>query len=150
MTRIESVHGREVFDSRGKPTVEVEITCAGSRLPGRAIVPSGASTGKLEARELRDGDPQRLAGQGVLRAVANVNRPIADALRGLDVDDQQRIDATLCELDGTADKSRLGANALLGASLAAAYAAAQAQGVLLVEHLHALWRRVPAHVSARA
>jgi enolase len=150
MTRIESVHAREVFDSRGKPTVEVEIVCAGSRLPGRAIVPSGASTGKLEARELRDGDPQRFAGQGVLRAVANVNGPIADVLRGVDVDDQQRIDATLCELDGTADKSRLGANALLGASLAAAYAAAGAHGVLLVEHLHALWRRVPAHVSARA
>ncbi len=143
MTRIESVHAREVFDSRGKPTVEVEITCAGSRLPGRAIVPSGASTGKLEARELRDGDSQRLAGQGVLRAVANVNGPIADALKGLDADDQQRIDATLCRLDGTADKSRLGANALLGASLAAAYSAAHAQEVWLVEHLHSLWRRVP-------
>jgi enolase len=150
MTRIESVHAREVFDSRGKPTVEVEIACVGSRLPGRAIVPSGASTGKLEARELRDGDPARLDGQGVLRAVANVNGPIADALRGLEVDDQRGIDATLCELDGTADKSRLGANALLGASLAAAYAAAQAQGVLLVEHLHSLWRLLPANVRARA
>jgi enolase len=144
MARIESVHAREVFDSRGKPTVEVEISCEGSRPPGRAIVPSGASTGKLEARELRDGDPKRLDGDGVLRAVENVNGPIAAALQGLDADDQARTDAILCQLDGTPDKSRLGANALLGASLAAAHAAALARGVWLVEHLHELWRRVPA------
>ncbi len=149
MTRIESVHAREVFDSRGKPTVEVEIVCAGSRLPGRAIVPSGASTGKLEARELRDGDPQRLAGQGVLRAVANVNGPIADALRGWKPTTSNRSTRSCVSSTARPDKSRLGANALLGASLAAAYASAQTQGVLLVEHLHALWRRVPATSQRR-
>ena len=143
-TRIESVLAREVFDSRGKPTVEVEICCEGSRVAGRAIVPSGASTGKLEARELRDGDATRLDGTGVLRAVENVNGPIAAALRSQDADDQERLDAILCRLDGTADKSRLGANAILGASLASAHAAAHAKGILLVEHLHELWRRVPA------
>jgi enolase len=143
-TRIESVLAREVFDSRGKPTVEVEICCEGSRIPGRAIVPSGASTGKLEARELRDGDATRLDGSGVLQAVENVNGPIAAALRGQDADDQDRFDAILCQLDGTADKSRLGANAILGASLASAHAAAHAKGILLVEHLHEIWRRVPA------
>src|SRR5580704_1874441 len=143
-TRIESVLAREVFDSRGTPTVEVEICCEGSRVPGRAIVPSGASTGKLEARELRDRDPNRLDGTGVLHAVENVNGPIAAALRGQDADDQERLDAVLCQLDDTADKSRLGANAILGASLASAHAAAHAKGILLVEHLHEIWRRVPA------
>ena len=144
MTRIESVRGREVFDSRGKPTVEVEVYCGGSRFPGRAIVPSGASTGKFEARELRDGDSSRLDGDGVLRAVANVNGPIAAALRAQAAEDQQQIDAILCHLDGTPDKSRLGANALLGASLAVSHAAAHAKGQMLAEHLHEIWRRVPA------
>jgi enolase len=144
MTRIQSVHAREVFDSRGNPTVEVEIECAGSSFCGRAIVPSGASTGKREARELRDGDESRLGGMGVLSAVVNVNGPIAAALRGQDADDQQEIDALLCQIDGTADKSRLGANAVLGASMAAAHAAAHAKGVSLVEHLHEIWRRIPA------
>jgi enolase len=148
MTRIESVHAREVFDSRGIPTVEVEICSGRSRTPGRAIVPSGASTGKFEARELRDDDPNRLEGAGVLLAVANVNGPIAKALRGQDVEDQQQIDALLCQLDGTPDKSRLGANALLGASLACAHAAAHAKDVGLVEHLHELWCRVPAGAPA--
>jgi enolase len=148
LTRIESVRAREVFDSRGKPTVEVEIRCAGSRLPGRAIVPSGASTGKLEARELRDADSNRLGGTGVLQAVANVNGPIAAALIGQNADDQSAIDSTLCQLDGTPNKSRLGANAVLGASLASAHAAAAAKGVLLVEHLLELWRRVPASAHA--
>jgi enolase len=143
MARIESVHAREVFDSRGKPTVEVEICCDGSGRPARAIVPSGASTGTLEARELRDGDAKRLDGSGVLRAVENVNGPIAAALRGRDAEDQQAIDAILCQLDGTPDKSRIGANAILGASLASAHAAAAAKGVWLVEHLHELWRRLP-------
>ena len=149
MPRIASVVAREVFDSRGKPTVEVEIACEGSPLPGRAIVPSGASTGRLEARELRDGDANRLDGDGVLRAVANVNGPIAAALRGRDADDQQQFDALLCQLDGTPDKSRLGANALLGASLAAAHAAARAKGVWLVDHLHELWLRVAASPTPR-
>jgi enolase len=148
-TRIESVLAREVFDSRGNPTVEVEICCEGSRVPGRAIVPSGASTGKLEARELRDRDPNRLDGTGVLHAVENVNGPIAAALRGQDADDQERLDAVLCQLDDTADKSRLGANAILGASLASAHAAAHAKGILLVEHLHEIWRRVPATAGMR-
>jgi enolase len=148
-TRIESVHAREVFDSRGKPTVEVEIRCQGSRFGSRAIVPSGASTGKLEARELRDGDPNRLDGTGVLRAVENVNGPIAQALNRRDADDQPVIDAILRDLDGTADKSRLGANALLGASLAAAHAAASAKSMLLVEHLHELWRRFPPTAGMR-
>src|ERR1700693_1726288 len=123
MPRIDSVHAREVFDSRGKPTVEVEICCSGASQPGQAIVPSGASTGKFEARELRDGDPNRLDGAGVRRAIEKVNGPIAAALRGQDADDQQRIDELLCQLDATPDKSRLGANALLGASLACAHAA---------------------------
>jgi enolase len=142
MPRIDSVHAREVLDSRGKPTVEVEITCSGAAQRGRAIAPSGASTGRFEARELRDGDPNRLDGAGVLRAVENVNGPIATALRSQDADDQQRIDELLCRLDGTPDKSRLGANALLGASLACAHAAAHAKEMGLVEHLHELWSRV--------
>jgi enolase len=150
MARIESVHAREVFDSRGKPTVEVEISCEQSRLPGRAIVPSGASTGKFEARELRDADSHRLDGTGVLRAVENVNGSIAAALRAQDADDQQRIDTILCDLDGTPDKSRLGANAVLGASLATAHAAAGAKGVLLVDHLFEIWRRVPPTPGALA
>ncbi len=147
MARIDSVHAREVFDSRGKPTVEVEIRCDGSPRASRAIVPSGASTGTLEARELRDGDAKRFDGAGVLRAVEHVNGPIAAALRGHDADDQAGIDAILCRLDGTPDKSRLGANAILGASLAAAHAAADAKAVLLVEHLHEVWKRLPTSQS---
>ena len=140
MSRIERVHAREVFDSRGKPTVEVEVTCAGAR-PGRAIVPSGASTGKFEAVELRDGDDARLDGTGVLQAVANVRGEIASAIIGMDANNQQSIDHRLCELDGTDNKSRLGANAILGVSLATAYAAAEANGVQLVEHLGDVWRK---------
>jgi enolase len=150
MPRIDTIHAREVFDSRGKPTVEVEIGCDGSRRPARAIVPSGASTGTLEAHELRDGDAQRLDGSGVLRAVENVNGPIAATLRGRDADDQEGIDAILCQLDGTPDKSRLGANAVLGASLATAHAAADAKGVWLVEHLQELWRRLPLSLAPNA
>jgi enolase len=150
MPRIDSVHAREVFDSRGKPTVEVEICCGGMRRPARAIVPSGASTGSLEARELRDGDPQRLDGSGVLGAVENVNGPITAALRGRDADDQAGIDSILCQLDGTPDKSRLGANAVLGASLATAHAAAESKGVWLVEHLHEIWRRLPSKPERHA
>jgi enolase len=120
---ISRIHGREVLDSRGQPTVEVEVSCQGGAW-GRAIVPSGASTGRHEARELRDGDPARFAGQGVRRAVAHVSQAIAGALQGLPVTDQTLIDQTLCRLDGTPDKSRLGANAILGVSLACARAAA--------------------------
>ena len=139
MSRIELVHAREVLDSRGKPTVEVEVTCTGAR-PGRAIVPSGASTGKFEAVELRDGDDARLDGTGVLQAVANVRGEIASAIIGMDANDQQSIDHRLCELDGTDNKSRLGANATLGVSLATAYAAAESKGVQLVEHLGEIWQ----------
>jgi len=140
-TKITRIHAREVFDSRGRPTVEVEVTCGGSR-PGRATVPSGASTGRFEALELRDRDPERLNGLGVRTAVENVRTGIAVALAGLDADDQPGIDAVLLELDGTQNKSRLGANAILGTSLAVAYAAAEAKGILPVEQFRAVWSRV--------
>src|SRR5438309_686802 len=123
MTQIDRIHAREILDSRGNPTVEADvILVSGER--GRASVPSGASTGRHEARELRDGDPRRYGGKGVRQAVANVMRELATAVVGLPVTDQERIDAVLCERDGTPDKSRLGANALLGVSLACAHAAA--------------------------
>ncbi|MBC8290863.1 MAG: phosphopyruvate hydratase [Planctomycetes bacterium] len=140
-TTIERIHAREVFDSRGRPTVEVEVTCAGSR-PGRAIVPSGASTGRFEALELRDSDAARLSGLGVRTAVENVRTEIATALIGQNADDQAAIDAALIELDGTENKSRLGANAILGVSLAAAYAAAEAKGISPVEQFREVWSRL--------
>ncbi len=121
--RIETIHAREVLDSRGRPTVEVEIGVAGG-WTGSAIVPSGASTGSHEAIELRDGDLRRLRGRGVRQAVENVNRLIAPRLIGHDAANQAGIDALLISLDGTPNKSRLGANAILGVSLAAARAAA--------------------------
>lgn len=142
MSRIERIHAREVFDSRGKPTVEVEVSCDTAR-PGRAIVPSGASTGRFEAVELRDGDTTRLEGMGVQTAVSNVNGEIASALHGRDASDQQAIDHILCELDGTENKSRLGANAILGTSLACAYAAAEARGLSPVEQFRDIWEQVP-------
>lgn len=122
MSKISHVAAREVLDSRGNPTVEVDVTLA-SGATGRAIVPSGASTGAHEATELRDGGT-RFKGKGVLNAVANVNSEIASALVGSDASDQAAIDNTLCKLDGTPNKSRLGANAILGASLATAHASA--------------------------
>ena len=122
MTKISHVSAREVLDSRGNPTVEVDVTLT-SGAHGRAIVPSGASTGQHEATELRDGGT-RYKGKGVLNAVANVNGEIAAALIGNDASDQTFVDKTLCELDGTVNKSRLGANAILGASLATAHAIA--------------------------
>jgi enolase len=126
MTIISGVTGRQVLDSRGNPTVEVDVLLAdGSH--GRAAVPSGASTGAHEAVELRDGDPARFHGREVRRAVAAVNGELAAAVTGLDAEDQAKIDQTMIELDGTAGKSRLGANAILGVSLATAKAAAQAQ-----------------------
>ncbi len=123
MSRIERIHGREVLDSRGNPTVEAEVTLAGGGF-GRAMVPSGASTGAREAVELRDGDAGRYLGKGVRRAVANVDGEIAAALVGMDAADQEAIDACLIELDGTPNKSRLGANATLAVSLATAQALA--------------------------
>jgi enolase len=139
--RIERVHAREVFDSRGKPTVEVEVTCAGAR-PGRAMVPSGASTGRFEAVELRDRDASRLDGLGVRQAVRNVCTEIATALVGLDADDQAEIDRRLIELDGTPQKSRLGANAILGTSLAVAYASAESRGLTPVGRFREIWNVV--------
>jgi enolase len=124
------VHVREVFDSRGNPTVEVEVHLQGGAL-GRAIVPSGASTGRHEAVELRDGDPERFGGKGVRKACSHVNDIIAPKIRGLLASDQSEIDRTLCDLDGTPNKSRLGANAILGVSLACAHASAAARGLPL-------------------
>ena len=135
--RIEAIRAREIIDSRGNPTVEADVRLAGGAL-GSAAVPSGASTGAREAVELRDGDPARFGGKGVERAVANVEHEIAPALEGEDAGEQARIDALLRELDGTPNKSRLGANAILAVSLAAARAAAAARGQWLHEHLAAL------------
>jgi enolase len=134
MSNINSIKAREILDSRGNPTIEVEVRLAGGST-GRAAVPSGASTGTHEALELRDGDNSRYNGKGVLTAVSNVNGEIAAALNGTPATDQAAIDQKLIELDGTADKSRLGANAILGTSLAVAYAAAAAAGVSLYQHL---------------
>jgi len=133
-TGIASVHGREVLDSRGNPTVEVEVRLGGGGW-GRAIVPSGASTGAHEAVELRDGDRSRYGGKGVLDAVANVNGEIAEAVTGFDAFDQPGLDRLLIVLDGTPNKERLGANALLGGSLAAAHAAAASAGQPLYRYL---------------
>jgi len=134
--RVALVHGREILDSRGNPTVEVDVVLeSGER--GRAAVPSGASTGAHEAVELRDGDTTRYGGKGVHKAVGHVNEEIAAALRGADATDQRGIDERLINLDGTANKSRLGANAVLGASLAAARAAALAAGQPLYRYLAA-------------
>jgi enolase len=131
---IARIHAREVLDSRGNPTVEVEVHCEGGAV-GRAIVPSGASTGKHEARELRDGDPARFGGKGVRRAVAHVRDIIGPRLAGLPVTDQAAVDRALCALDGTPDKSRLGANAILGVSLACAHTAAALRQVPLWRYL---------------
>jgi enolase len=128
------VFAREVLDSRGNPTVEAEVTL-GDGVMGRAIVPSGASTGEHEAVELRDGDKKRYLGKGVVRAVDNVNSEIADALDDFDVVDQRGLDQVLIDLDGTANKSRLGANAILAVSMAAARAAAESYAVPLYRYL---------------
>ena len=134
MAKITNVHGREVLDSRGNPTVEVEITlCNG--IKASAIVPSGASTGESEALELRDGDKKRYGGKGVLKAVENVNTKIAPAIIGMEVTDQVKIDKTMLALDGTPFKKNLGANAILGASLAVARAAAQSLGMPLYRYI---------------
>jgi enolase len=141
MGAIEHIHARQILDSRGNPTVEVEVRL-GSGATGRAAVPSGASTGEFEATELRDGG-EAWAGKGVTRAVAHVDETIAKALTGARATDQVAIDETLCELDGTPNKSRLGANAILGVSLAVAHAAAKEAGVplyLYIAELHGLSR----------
>jgi enolase 1/2/3 len=134
MPIITSVHARQILDSRGNPTVEVEISTEDGGF-GRAAVPSGASTGEHEAVELRDGDSARYRGKGVMKAVDHVNGLIADELEGLDVRDQGLIDGLLVELDGTPNKGRLGANALLGVSLAAAYAGADISGLPLYRYM---------------
>ena len=134
MTHIIGVHGREIIDSRGNPTVEVEVELSGGAF-GRAAVPSGASTGEHEAIELRDGDKDRYLGKGVSKAVENVNAKIAEALVGLDATDQTAVDQAMLDLDGTPNKSILGANAILGASMATAHAAASACGLPLYKYL---------------
>src|SRR6266496_4735854 len=134
MSRIDHVHGREILDSRGNPTVEADVILTDGTM-GRAAVPSGASTGEHEAVELRDGDARRYGGKGVLKAVANVNGPIAKALKGFDPRDQGEIDRTIIDLDGTTNKSNLGANALLAVSMATARAAANSQRVTLYRYL---------------
>ena len=134
MSRISRITGREIIDSRGNPTVEADVELAGGAI-GRAAVPSGASTGSREAVELRDGDKKRYLGKGVLRAVGSVNGEIRAAITGMDAADQAGVDARLCALDGTGNKSRLGANALLAVSLATAQAAARARGMPLFRTL---------------
>jgi enolase len=134
MTAIIDIVGRQIFDSRGNPTVEVDVVLEdGSQ--GRAAVPSGASTGAHEAMELRDGDKTRFMGKGVTKAVAAVNTEISDALRGMEAEDQRRIDHALIALDGTKNKSRLGANAILGVSLAVAKAASDAAALPLYRYV---------------
>jgi enolase len=133
-TSITEVHAREILDSRGNPTVEAEVSLSDGSV-GRAAVPSGASTGEHEAVELRDGDPHRYLGKGVLKAVENVNGPIGEALQGMDASAQREIDATLISLDGTPNKGKLGANAILAVSMAAARASASSLHVPLYRYL---------------
>src|SRR5512136_975571 len=140
-TTIESVYGREILDSRGNPTVEVEVVLVDGSW-GRAAVPSGASTGVHEALEMRDGDKNRYNGKGVTKAVENVNSEIADALLGWDACEQKAIDALMIELDGTPNKSKLGANAILGVSLAVAKAAAGALGLPVYRYIGGVYAHV--------
>ncbi|HTM95590.1 MAG TPA: phosphopyruvate hydratase, partial [Croceibacterium sp.] len=130
MTAIIDIHAREILDSRGNPTVEVDVLLEDGSF-GRAAVPSGASTGAHEAIELRDGDKTRYLGKGVLKAVDAVNGAIADRVLGVDAEDQRDIDLAMIALDGSANKGNLGANAILGVSLAVAKAAANARGLPL-------------------
>ncbi|HNO86438.1 MAG TPA: phosphopyruvate hydratase, partial [Anaerolineales bacterium] len=133
-TTIESISALEILDSRGNPTVEVEVVLMDGAM-GRAAVPSGASTGEHEALEMRDGDKKRYLGKGVSKAVANVNGVISEALFGWDASDQKAIDNELLALDGTPNKAKLGANAILGVSLAVAKAAANSYGMPLYRYL---------------
>ena len=141
MTEIVDISAREILDSRGNPTVEVDVTLEDGAF-GRAAVPSGASTGAHEAVERRDGDAGRYGGKGVLGAVGAVNGEIYDALSGAEAEDQRRIDSLLIELDGTESKGRLGANAILGVSLAVAKAAAQSSGLPLYKYVGGVGARV--------
>ena len=134
MAEIVDIKAREILDSRGNPTLEADVTLA-SGVVGSAMVPSGASTGEREAIELRDGDKSRYGGKGVLKAVSHVNGELRDALLGMDASDQEAIDKAMIELDGTHNKARLGANATLGISLAAAHAAANEGGLPLYRYL---------------
>jgi enolase len=134
MTAITHIRAREILDSRGNPTVEVDVALENGAF-GRAAVPSGASTGSMEALELRDGDKKRYAGKGVKKAVANVNNDISDALTGMDAEDQVKIDQAMLDLDGSKNKSKLGANAMLGVSLAVAKAAADSAGMPLYRYV---------------
>src|SRR5881275_2807484 len=134
MFKIEELFGREILDSRGNPTVEVDCLLESGAI-GRAAVPSGASTGSREALELRDGDKKRYGGKGVLQAVQNVNDAIAGEVEGMDAREQPMVDRAMLELDGTENKSRLGANAMLGVSLAVARAAAEAAHLPLFAYL---------------
>ncbi|HMP98921.1 MAG TPA: phosphopyruvate hydratase, partial [Cyclobacteriaceae bacterium] len=134
MSFIEDIHARQILDSRGNPTVEVDVITSNGVL-GRAAVPSGASTGAHEAAELRDGDKKKYMGKGVLKAVKNVNGTIAEELIGLEVFDQNLIDKIMIELDGTPNKAKLGANAILGVSLAVAKAAAMKAGQSLFRYV---------------
>src|SRR5207253_8718435 len=140
-SKISQIAAREILDSRGNPTIEVDVRLAGGAL-GRAAVPSGASTGEHEAWELRDCGKKRYSGKGVTKAVANVNEKIAAAVRGWDARDQAKIDNRLIELDGSTNKQNLGANALLGVSLAVAHAAAAAENVSLFRYLGGAEARV--------
>jgi len=140
MTAIIDIHGREIVDSRGNPTVEVDVTLESGAF-GRAAVPSGASTGTHEAVELRDGDKKRYGGKGVLKAVGAVNGEIFDLLSGMDAEDQTRLDRMMIELDGTPNKGRLGANAILGVSLAVARAAAEDAGLPLYRYIGGVYAR---------
>lgn len=134
MSKIKSIHGLQIIDSRGNPTVAAQVVLESGAV-GEAMVPSGASTGSLEAVELRDGDAKRFGGKGVTRAVANINGELAKALKGFDADDQAGLDQKMISLDGTDNKSRLGANAILGVSLANAHASAADANEMLYEHL---------------
>ena len=141
MTAIIDIAAREILDSRGNPTIEVDVTLEDGSM-GRAAVPSGASTGAHEAVELRDGDKSRFGGKGVLKAVESVNRDVFDAISGLEAEDQVKIDQTMIELDGTPNKSKLGANAILGVSLAVAKAAAEASSLPLYRYVGGVTARV--------
>ena len=134
MTAIKKIHARQIIDSRGNPTLEADVTLVSGET-GRAAVPSGASTGEREALELRDGDAKKYLGKGVTKAVAHVNGEIADAVNGMDVTAQQDIDEAMLKLDGTENKDRLGANALLAVSMACAHTAAMHKKQMLFEYL---------------
>src|SRR5436190_12651497 len=134
MSYIANIHARQILDSRGNPTIEVDVVTDSGFL-GRAAVPSGASTGKHEAVELRDGDKKKYLGKGVLKAVSNVNDIIAEELYGWDVTDQAGLDKAMIDIDGTSNKAKLGANAILAVSMAAAKAAAQCVGLPLYRYI---------------